>query len=282
MIECALCKKSFKRITNTHLIKNHNITQKEYLEKYGKIHDEELSKEVAKLISKSLKGKKPSDEALQKQKDFWNSEKGTEIKIIQSERMKKNNPMFDMNTREIVSKKQRENGENLGKTIHEFYQTEYGLELRKNQSERMKKNNPMFDMNIVIKSTNGHNRKKSGIEKKFETLLDKNILIEYVGNNKLWIEGKNPDYKIIGKNKVIEITSSCYNRTVENYDKKRIEHFEKNGYRCLCIWIEYIPKYKTSINKDFLNKKIFDFIEGDYSSTIFIGKENKVLYENRI
>jgi len=50
-IKCKICQKEFKAITNTHLSKWHNMTLKEYQEKYAKII---LSEKTAKHRSESL------------------------------------------------------------------------------------------------------------------------------------------------------------------------------------------------------------------------------------
>lgn len=78
-------------------------------------------------------------------------------------------------------------------------------------SERMKKNNPMKNPKTVKKNWEAHQRRMSKLEIRFQKLVQRyDLPIEYVGNGKFWIENQNPDFKVIGENKVIELYDSSY------------------------------------------------------------------------
>ena len=262
-MECQICKRNFKSITNTHL-KTHDITQNEYIEKYGPIRDEILSKTMANKISKALKGRTFTDEHKNNLKNTFTNER----KDLISQRMTENNPMFDCETVKKVVNTNRGMGvyEQSSKRMEELWGTD---EFRSVVIKRMTENNPMFNQETVIKNAKAHNRLKSGIETKFEEMLDPDIkpMVEYVGNNQIWINGKNPDYIIKGTNRVIEITSDAYHRTVENYDNKRIDIFGEVGYICLCVWMLRVKKRDVDNFKIKLNKRIRRFINESDSGT---------------
>lgn len=109
-------------------------------------------------------------------------------------------------------------------------------------SQRMKDNNPMKNPATVRKNWKAHNRRMSGIENKLQKLAERyNLPIKYVGNGKLWINNKNPDFEVIGEKKVIEVYDSAYKPWNDGYvrDKKweyeRGQLFKEKGYECLFI-----------------------------------------------
>lgn len=262
-MKCLICQKEYKSITNTHL-KSHNITQEEYIKKFGNIRDEKTQKEISKKISNSLKGKNKSVEHIENLKRSFTNERKKNI----SKYMKENNPMYNKDTVMGVVRKNRDSGLYERHSENMLMKWKDG-NFRNGVVERMKENNPMYNEDTVIKNAKSHNRKKSGIEILFEEMLDDENKkdIEYTGNNKIWINGKNPDYIIKNTNKLIEITSDAYYRTVETYDKKRIDIFEEKNYNCLCVWIMHIKKCDKEQFKEQLNRKIKEYKNGEYSGT---------------
>lgn len=106
-------------------------------------------------------------------------------------------------------------------------------------SQRMKTNNPMWNIESARKSwSNRHSHKISGPEKRILNLEKQyNWGIEYTGTGSFWIERQNPDFKVIGQNKVIEVYDSSsprYVRGVE-WENKRREIYARNGIEVLFI-----------------------------------------------
>ena len=91
----------------------------------------------------------------------------------------------------------------------------------------------------------------------FNLFKDLNLNYEYTGDFSFMIDGKNPDFTDKKLNKVIEFFGRRYhddllvNETPEEHVKNRINHFLKNGYKCLIIWEEEllnIDDLKNRIN----------------------------------
>lgn len=61
-----------------------------------------------------------------------------------------------------------------------------------------------------------------------------NLPLDYVGNGKLWIGNKNPDFTHKTKSIVIEVFGDYWHS--EDEEKTRIDHFKKHGYDCLIVW----------------------------------------------
>ena len=118
-------------------------------------------------------------------------------------------------------------------------------------SKRMKENNPM--KNPIINAKVNKNpeymkkrisaliRKPNKKEKIIIDLIDKNNLpYEYVGDGKLIIGSKNPDFIHRGKNKIIELFGEYWHknraRVYEETEMGRIEYFKKYNFDTLVIW----------------------------------------------
>ena len=83
----------------------------------------------------------------------------------------------------------------------------------------------------------------------------------FVGDFSFWIDGKNPDFINEEKKLVVEFFGDYWHgeefrktkndpSTNEEHERQRIEHFEKNGYRCLVIWeheLKDVEKLKEKI-----------------------------------
>lgn len=232
---------------------------KQYKGAYGAIEDENLKNIRNKHISASLKGKQKTLQHTENIRKAW-IKNGNRSKM--SIRMYENNPMKNavvvqkMKKTSILHGVYKKSGERMEKMWQDPQYRNIFI------AEKIK-NNPMKRKDVMIKNIIAHNREKSGIELIFESLLDNEVKLklEYTGNNKLWINYKNPDYLIKNTNKVIEITSSYRGRTFETYDKNRIEHFKNAGYECLCVWIDYIPKKIFENVKEQINNKIKEFMQ---------------------
>lgn len=184
--------------------------------------------------------RKKLSEASKKRKSF---EKSRKFLIL---RNKTNNPMWNS---EIVKKavKNRDYKEISKKTTQTNLIRGNFLKL----SERMKKNNPMKDPIInakVNKNSEYIRRRISSLIKKPNKkekiligLVNKNNLpYKYVGDGKLIIGSKNPDFVHKKDNKLIEIFGTYWHtkkvRVYEETEKGRIEFFKRYNYQTLVIW----------------------------------------------
>jgi G:T-mismatch repair DNA endonuclease (very short patch repair protein) len=95
-----------------------------------------------------------------------------------------------------------------------------------------------------------------------ETLLvnlfkDLNLDYEYTGDFSFWISGKNPDFTNYKDKKVIEFFGIYWHgekfRNDGNsniiHEQQRIEHFAKEGYKCLIIWEDELKDLDKLIEK---------------------------------
>jgi len=107
------------------------------------------------------------------------------------------------------------------------------------------------DMEYVEKWRNGmkgaHNKRPTKLEISFIELFNKhNIDCRYVGNSEFWcsVKGKqggiNPDFKVNGQRKVIEVYTSklpkfMMDRTGNDWVQKRKKQFEETGFKSLFL-----------------------------------------------
>lgn len=178
-------------------------------------------------------------------------------------RMREDNPMFKSDVVKNVVEFSKRNG------IYEKSRERMKLlwrnpDFRKKSIERLKINNPMKRKDVIIKNWQNHQHKPTNIEKKIMKLIRiYNLPIEYVGNANFFIGYKNPDFKVINQNKVIEVTSDAYGRNNDNYGKPIINYYETRGYDCLIIWSN-CRRYKDELKNENLTEtllKIKNFID---------------------
>ena len=113
--------------------------------------------------------------------------------------------------------------------------------IREISRKRMLENNPMKNKEIVERVFSERLKKswKSQPEIRFiETIEQLNLPVRYVGDGSFWVNGKNPDFKVEGEKKVIEITNYGYLGRDEKWARERIEHFRKAGFACLIVFYD--------------------------------------------
>ncbi len=159
-----------------------------------------------------------------------------------SERMKKNNPMKNPETvLKNVESRKRNGTTGLGIPKPKY--------LCIANSIRMKKNNPMKNPETVMKNFRNHNREKTGPEKYIEKICKKiNLNIQYIGDGRIFINGKSPDFIIPGCKKLIEVYDSSFLYNGETRDKSWIENRQEQlyGYDVLFIDFHIYGKAKNS------------------------------------
>jgi MoaA/NifB/PqqE/SkfB family radical SAM enzyme len=185
-----------------------------------------------------------------------NPEKFEELSKNASIRMKKNNPMKDQQVidKGLLTKRQNEKYEN--------YQWKLNDWRRKLYSDRMKENNPMFNEEIKMRAITSRSSSPSKPELWFKALIEENNFpIVYVGDAKLWVtsNGKhiNPDFRIIGEKKVIEIYESCFWRRGDSgWAEQRKQLFTDIGWECLCLDVKDRKEKKEELSflvRDFIS-----------------------------
>lgn len=114
------------------------------------------------------------------------------------------------------------------------------LDERKRFSERMEQQ--WKNEKCIQKMLSNRNIPPSQLEKEFMLFIrDNNLPFKYVGNGKLIIDKKVPDFaESNGKKIVLEV---AYKRdkdwrfgSWQKYEESRIQHFMKNGWKCLVLW----------------------------------------------
>ena len=183
------------------------------------------SEETKKAMSIAHKGKPKSEEWIRK---ISEGNKGKKV----SDRCKKK--LHDAN----VGKKQ-------SKATLEKRKESMTHEVRKQMSESKIKN--WQDPKYVAKQMKSHQVKKNKKEIKLESLL--NIVFpnewEFVGDGKLIINGKCPDFvSTMGKRYLIELYGDYWHKGESEQD--RIDCFLPYGYRTLIIW-EHELKHSFSL-----------------------------------
>lgn len=107
-------------------------------------------------------------------------------------------------------------------------------ENRKKVSERHKKlwQNLKYRERILKSHEVSNKRRPTNPEKVFDELTPE--YVRYVGNGKWWRNRHNPDFKITGQNKVIEIYGDYWHRNDD--PKDRIREYKEMGLNCLVFW----------------------------------------------
>lgn len=124
---------------------------------------------------------------------------------------------------------------------------------REYRSELMKSYwlDPIFQNRMRVS-----NRKPNNAEKQLNKLLQKILpgTYKYVGNYRLFIGGKNPDFiSIDGQKKIIELAGEHWHK--KSYSKLRGNYFKNYGYKTLVIWCKELKKN----NREELINKLYEF-----------------------
>jgi len=68
--------------------------------------------------------------------------------------------------------------------------------------------------------------------------------LKHTGGALMWIGRRNPDFRVIGKKKCVEVTQKeCFAggrkpRTLEGYALPTIRHYEGKGWKCLVVYVK--------------------------------------------
>ena len=174
-----------------------------------------------------------------------------------SERMTMFNPMFDSANHiemSIVEKKK------ASKRLSKLWKDP---EFREKNIQRLKDHNPMKDPRIALKSfLSRENQTKSKLEETIEKICE-GLPIEFVGDGKLTISYKIPDFVVNGQKKVIEIWPDdalwIKNKPRDTtWMENRKKLFAKEGYDTL-----FLPLLQSDLkidNHKNIREKVAQFI----------------------
>jgi len=120
--------------------------------------------------------------------------------------------------------------------------------------------NPKYKRRQLEAICRGNQRKITKPERRLRNGLNKMFPGEYkfVGDGKVWIVGKNPDFiNVNGQKKIIEIFGTFWHsenytgRTKKEEEDRRINHFAKYGFRTLIVWqkeLQDIRRLRKKLN----------------------------------
>jgi hypothetical protein len=243
------------------------IKEKNRISKFGKKRSESTIEKIR--ISKLGKSRIPfSDNTKRKMSDsrkgvsFSDSHKINLSRSLKGKLVGIKNGMFGkkhtVKSKQIISEKTLKCvKENNGKGA--FYGKKHKEESKEKMSKSHKK---LFEDPFFVEEfkKNIFNDNKISIPNKQEIIII-NLLNEifpgkykFVGDFKIWIGGKNPDFINEIDKKLIEFFGKNWHKKED--EKQRIDHFKKYGYKTLVIW-DYELKDMNNV-KD----KIKNFSEG--------------------
>lgn len=216
--------------------------------------------DVIKIVAEKLRGRKHSEET---KKKISLKAKGRIIPEHQKQMMRDNNPMKNIDT--INKMRQSKKGfkhtqefkNNLSKIMKEKFNK---IEYKTLFSNKGKSN--FLNQEYLKKLQKSLHLKPNKPEKILITILKELNLekYQYTGDYSFWIDGKNPDFTCIEEQRVIEYFGGWWHDekriqiSKEDHEKEKINHYLKNGYKCLIIWEEDLKDLNILI------KKIKDFI----------------------
>ena len=120
-----------------------------------------------------------------------------------------------------------------------------------------------YRKNQLIKIFEGFNIRPNKPESRVMEIIENNKFgFRYVGDGKIWFEGRdssyNPDFINEGKKLIIEVYGDYWHNRNESKlrDVERIKTYIENGYKCLVIWEKDIKDETLVIKKinNFLGK----------------------------
>jgi len=201
---------------------------KTYEERYGI----ERAVRIRRKLSKALKGRHLSKEQREKRRKPRTEE--TKRKMSKAALQRWSNPKH----KEKMSKLGKERWQNL--------------EWREKQLKAI-------HAGRAKSSTKPERRLRNGLNKMFPGEY------KYIGDGKVWIAGKNPDFiNVNGQKKIVELFGNFWhgekyrliafgdNSSNKEHEQQRIKHFAKYGYKTLIVWeseLGNIPRLRKKLTK---------------------------------
>jgi len=227
---------SVKRFYETH---PHPLKGKTLEEFFG----EERAKEIKKKISESKRGHPVSEETRKKLSEKHKGKRLSPEHRVAISKALKGRP------------KGRETREKIRQAAIKQFKDPKQRELRsKLLRERLK--DIAFKEEFLKRAYKALERKPTKLERRFIEIIERYELpIRYVGNGKLWIGGKNPDFIHKKINLVYEVAEPYHKRKyggLKNYLRLRREHFGKYGYEVVLVtpeFLDMLEKKKGDLRK---------------------------------
>jgi len=210
----------------------------------GKRHTEETKKKLSEASSQILKGRPAWNKGLTKETD---------------ERVRHHSQAM------IGKKHSEERVENYSKKMKEWYRSQSGLERKEFLKKKMLLDNPAqtpearakiskssknlwkdeeFVRRVMKSKSVSPNKLEISAGKLFKRILPEPNGYLYVGDGKLIVNGKCPDFVHVRKRLLIEIFGSHWHEPEEIPIRRA--HFEEFGYRVLFLW-DYEFKDKEKV-----------------------------------
>lgn len=141
---------------------------------------------------------------------------------------------------------------------------------KQRNSDRMKRDNPMRRPGVAARARRSKclATSPSKQELRFAAFaISHNLPLRFVGDGNYWVRQKNPDFKVRGQLKIIEITTiGIFNgwwiepRTRQNYAEPMIEYYQSGKHRCLVVFCHQdnrrrLPSGLAGVVRDFSSKE---------------------------
>lgn len=269
MVKCRICKKEFKGMTHTHL-KFHKLNMAEYLLRFPEAENDVVNKgrqmtwgdKVSKTsiergsnlgripwnknqtkethpslkkLSEKYAGQKNPGHSGRMKKYYSGSESNkTREKMAESQKKVWDNPEYRQRMSDVHK---GQVAWNKGLTAKDDPRMAKGL-AKRTQTRREKYPKEWHSaLGRLARSKANFSVRPN----KVEALLDKFSpdSVKYVGNSKLWLtladgRKKNPDFKVEGQNKLIEVFGNYWHRGDD--PKDIIRDYKEIGFECLVFW----------------------------------------------
>ena len=140
-----------------------------------------------------------------------------------------------------------------------FHSGHEGSEKQRNYSRKhMLEANPMKDIEVVKKAFATKKLRPTNTESWFWDNVLKDLPVEYTGGGTFWVGRRNPDFKVIGEKKLIEVSDWGYLNRGDQYIKDNEVHYNKYGFKVKTVLLtgrglEYIKKLKKEISDFIIN-----------------------------
>lgn len=122
--------------------------------------------------------------------------------------------------------------------------------------KKLSENNCMKRSDIVEKAYKNrcvHSNNSLPEIKFMEFCKNNNLPVKFVGHGDFWVKGKNPDFKVIGEKKVIEVTNYGYLGRDESWAGDIKKHYEDNNFKARVIFFDKNCKNMMTSSKDVSN-----------------------------
>lgn len=250
---CEICKKEFKQITNSHLVKEHGSNIKEYKNNFP--NSPIMSENTRKFLSEKCQKQHEN-----KIGDFGFNE-GHKINEGKTPFNKGKTKYDDEGVKKYSEKlKGLKKSENLKKILSEKALDGYRSGNRK---KLIGQDNPMWGRKLTEEHRlKLHSSSRSGLKMTKPEIKISQILYDYgfiyTGNREFWLKflngkNKNPDFILEGRKIAVEVFGNYWHKDENPNDL--IEEYRKIGWDCMVLWECDIMKYGgyRQIIEEFIN-----------------------------